>query len=185
MNLQPHGSAVGRSSSGRHRSPDRHDRSEHLRPVSRAHQPLGRGWSLRRADPRRRLRGQRLRDVLDGLRTAGRRARRRHAVRAWDEECADHRRSPEVRHQATASLPGVRAELRRIGLDQGRDGRAAPVAARARRRMAACWRNVRCRRADRRGGKCPSRSRARAPIATRRSRSPPPDAAPCSSISCR
>ena len=172
-------------SSGRHRSPDRHDRSEHLRPVSRAHQPLGRGRSLRRADPRRRVRGQRLRDVLDGLRTAGRRARRRDAVRAWHEERADHRRPPAGGNQAGARLPGVRPELRRIGLDQGRVGRAAPVAARARRRTAACWRNVRCRRADRRGRKCRSRSRARAPIATRRSRSPPPDAAPCSSISCR
>ena len=48
-----------------------------------------------------------------------------------------------VRNQAGASLPGVRAELRRIGLDQGRDGRAARVAARPARRMARCSRNVR------------------------------------------
>ena len=41
------------------------------------------------------------------------------------------------------------------------------------------------RRADRRGRKCRSRSRAREPIATRPSRSPPPDAARRSSTSCR
>ena len=95
---------------GRHRSPDRHDRSEDLRPVSRTHQPLGRGWPLRRADPRRRLRGPRLRDVLDGLRAAGRGARRRDAVRAWHEERADHRRR--------ASRPGIRQG--RIFLESGR-----------------------------------------------------------------
>ena len=101
------------------------------------------------------------------------------------QECADHRRCTEVGHQATASLPGVRAELRRIALDQGRNGRAARVTARARRgwqrargtSAAGAWIGV--------GWRCPSRSRARAPTATRRSRSPPPDAAPCSSISCR
>ena len=88
---------------GRHRPPPGHDRSEHLRPVPRTHQPLGRGRSLRRADPRRRLRGPRLRDLLDALWTAGRRARRRGAVRAWHEERADHRRPPAVGNQASGA----------------------------------------------------------------------------------
>ncbi len=116
---------------GRHRPPFGHDRSEDLRPVPRTHQPLGRGWSLRRADPRRRLRGPRLRDVLDTVWTAGRGAHRRGSVRAWDEERADHRRPPAVGNQASARVPGVRPELCRVGLDQDRVGRATPVTARA------------------------------------------------------
>ena len=65
--------------------------------------------------------------ALDGPRPARCRARHRHAVRAWDQECADYRRCTEVRHQATASLSGVRAELRRIGLRIKVENRATPL----------------------------------------------------------
>ena len=157
---------------------------EDLRPVPRTHQPLGRGWSLRGADPRRRIRGPRLRDVLDTIWPAGRGARRRHPVRAWDEKRADHRRPPAA---------GIRQ--RRVFLESGRsyDGSvwikvesgAPRVSLRVLAADGSVLADLPLRRADRRGRKCPSRSRARAPIATRRSRSPPPDAAPCSSTSSR
>ena len=158
---------------------------EDLRPVPRAHQPLGRGRSLRRADPRRRLRGPRLRDLLDSLRTAGRGARRRDAVRAWHEERADHRRRASRREsgKGESSWSPAGAMTGRSGSRSSRARRACRCA--CWRRMEACWRIFRSGRADRRGRKCRSRSRARAPIATRRSRSPPPDAAPCSSTSSR
>ena len=99
-----------RHPSGRHRPPPWHDRPEDLRPVPRTHQSLGRGRPLRRADPRRRLRGQRLRDVLDSLRAAGRGARR------GDVRSSVARRacgSPPARQPA-----GIRQE--RVFLESGR-----------------------------------------------------------------
>ncbi len=164
-----------------------HDRPEHLRPVPRRDQPLGRRRSLRRADPRRRLRGHGLRDVLDGLRTAGRGARRRGAVRAWHEERADHRRPASPRESGKGAFYlEVGPELRRVGLDQDRIGRAAPVAC-------ACMAGDGSVLADRplpgarigvAGSAVLVRERAHRSRGGR-SRSSRPDAAPCSSTSSR
>ena len=104
------------------------------------------------------------------------------------------RGTKSVRIAAGAPAGGNQAGARRswspAGATTGRSGSRSSRARRACRcacwrRMAACWRIVRSGRADRRGRKCRSRSRARAPIATRPSRSPPPDAARRSSTSCR
>ena len=129
--------------------------------------------------------GTRLRDLLDALRAAGCRAPRRGSVRAWHEERAAYRR-PSVRRASGsgASFSSPAGPMTdRSGSRSSRARRVCHCA--CWRRMEACWRIFRFRRADRRGRKCPSRSRARGPIATRRSRSPPPDAARRSSTSSR
>ena len=99
-----------RDSAGRHGSPDRHDRSERLRPVSRTHQPLGRGWAVRRADSRRRLRGQRFRN-----RTGRPSARRTPCA---SSTTPFERGTKSVRITAGAQRSGIRQ--RRVFLESGR-----------------------------------------------------------------
>ena len=96
---------------GRYRPPPGYDRPEDLRSVPRTHQSRRRRRPLRRADPRCRLRGQGLRDLLDILRAAGRRAHRRGAVRAWREERAADRLAPTHGNQTGACRSRVRPHL--------------------------------------------------------------------------
>ena len=103
------------------------------------------------------------------------------------------RGTKSVRITVGRQVAGIRQ--RRVFLESGRsyDGSvwikveagAPRLSLRVLAPTGACWRNVRSGRADRHGRKCRSRSRAREPIATRPSRSRPPDAARRSSTSCR
>jgi hypothetical protein len=121
----------GDNPSSRHRSASGRDRPDDLRAVPRTHQPLGRGWSLRGADPRRPIRGPRLRDLLD-------------TIRVGRTPCASSRPGSSMARKACASPPAASDRESGNGecswspvgsmtgrLDQGPGWRAAPVTARA------------------------------------------------------
>ena len=86
--------------------------------------------------------GTRLRDVLDSLWTAGRRARRRDSVRAWHEERADHRRraSRQESGSGECSWSPAGAMTDRSGSRSSRARRGCHCA--CWRRMEACSRIV-------------------------------------------
>ena len=111
-----------RRAAGRYRSRRGDDRRAHLRPLSRAHQPLGGRRPVRRAGPRPGLRRQGLRGLLDAL-------RRRMARPLWWQRsssgastaCASPRgrARPESVRAASTSKRGRRTTARSGSIPSG------------------------------------------------------------------